>query len=52
MRQCWQGEMRKMLAAKSTKINTIQLSHSINGLAQNRKITRLTNPPTQWVRVE
>ena len=32
MRQCWRGEMRKKLAAKSTKIKTIQLSHGINGL--------------------
>ena len=38
MRQCWLGEMRKKLEAKSTKIKTIQLSHSVNGLAQTRMV--------------
>ena len=37
------GEMRKKLASKSTKIKTIQLSHSVNGLAWNRKNSR---PPS------
>ena len=49
MGQCWQGEMLKKLVAKCTKIKKIQLSHSANGLAQNRKNT---HPPTWWVRVE
>ena len=43
------GEMRKKLAAKSTKIKIIQLSPNVNRLAQNRKNTC---PPTRWIRLE
>ena len=38
MCQCWRGGNEQKVAAKSIKIKTVQLSHSVNGLAQNRKI--------------
>ena len=43
------GGNAQKVSSKSTKIKTIQLSPSVNRLAQNHKNTLL---PTQWVRVE
>ena len=43
------GEMHKKLVAKSTKIQTIQLSHCVNRLAQNHKNIKNTRLPTHPV---
>ena len=43
------GGNSQSVAGKICQTLTIQSSHRVNGLAQNRKNTR---PPTQWVRVE
>ena len=37
------GGNAQKIGGKSTKIKTIQLSHRVNGLAQNCKNTRLPN---------